>query len=595
MIVWLKDRTPAAKPQESVVSDKPNESGRETFDQLVYAFLLLIVARAFLLEPFVIPTGSMAPTLYGRHKECYCESCDFNYQVGASQEVDGSGTYVNSGSRITLAACPNCRRPNSVKNAMAFSGDRVTVNKWVYTLGKPSRFDVFVFKFPEQAYRNYIKRLVGLPGESIAIRRGNLYLQTDEGEQILRKEQPRKRRAMTQLVHDNEYFSPELQAADWPARWNVFAAEEEAASIENARATDGTQTYEVAEGQTLRYTHWVPRFDDWRAIEGGGSINPSAQLITDYCAYNAYTGTGTTRSPASCRRFQSSSTPDANDIGVGDFWVPDIGFECDIAVNDQTTEVTLELVEGIYRYRCRIDCATGNAKLVSVNVQQDPNEERPMAMASTKIRAGQSHRVRFSNIDNELALWVDDVAIDFGNDAQYERTKLDDTLPTTADLSPAAVAVAGAPSLVSNLRMFRDVYYLPERNGPSRFDALRCELSQLLDDPDAYATAYATADASAKSVVVSSDANSYLAFGDNSPRSNDSRLWGETQSVPASHLVGKAFWIYWPHPIPYLNDGRGFPISSYYERGINGLKKLPDYPKRVVPFYPQFSRMTRIR
>jgi signal peptidase I len=86
---------------------------------------------------------------------------------------------------------------------------------------------------------------------------------------------------------------------------------------------------------------------------------------------------------------------------------------------------------------------------------------------------------------------------------------------------------------------------------------------------------------------------SYLALGDNSPRSSDSRFWGEDQqTVPEKNLVGKAFWIYWPHGIPFLNDGRGFEIVQH--TNTNG-KKTDDYPLYVAPFYPDLPRMKRIR
>ncbi len=91
----------------------------------------------------------------------------------------------------------------------------------------------------------------------------------------------------------------------------------------------------------------------------------------------------------------------------------------------------------------------------------------------------------------------------------------------------------------------------------------------------------------------------YLALGDNSPRSSDSRLWSTQQTVPRDYLVGKAFYTYWPHGVPFLNDGHGYPIwwhKAYYV-GPQGemISTAKDYPKYTVPFYPQVDRMRRIR
>ena len=52
------------------------------------ALILALVVRGFEAQAFVIPTGSMAPTLMGRHKEIACPQCGFVYAVNASEEVE---------------------------------------------------------------------------------------------------------------------------------------------------------------------------------------------------------------------------------------------------------------------------------------------------------------------------------------------------------------------------------------------------------------------------------------------------------------------------------------------------------------------------
>ena len=91
----------------------------------------------------------------------------------------------------------------------------------------------------------------------------------------------------------------------------------------------------------------------------------------------------------------------------------------------------------------------------------------------------------------------------------------------------------------------------------------------------------------------------YLALGDNSPRSSDSRLWrSDLQTVPRDYLVGKAFFIYWPHGVPFLNGGQGFevwPHSVERPHLESGQSQVSDYPRFTAPFYPQITRMRRIR
>ena len=54
------------------------------------------------------------------------------------------------------------------------NGDRMIVNKIGYTIGKPDRFDIVVFHAPEQ--KDYIKRVIGLPGDEVEYRDDVLYI-----------------------------------------------------------------------------------------------------------------------------------------------------------------------------------------------------------------------------------------------------------------------------------------------------------------------------------------------------------------------------------------------------------------------------------
>src|SRR6516165_7167333 len=64
------------------------EGHRDTVEAIVVAFILALVVRGFEAQAFVIPTGSMAPTLMGRHKEIACPQCGYVYAVNSSEEVE---------------------------------------------------------------------------------------------------------------------------------------------------------------------------------------------------------------------------------------------------------------------------------------------------------------------------------------------------------------------------------------------------------------------------------------------------------------------------------------------------------------------------
>lgn len=55
-------------------------------------------------------------------------------------------------------------------------GQFLLINKLAYKLGEPERGDVIVFRYPRDPSRDFIKRVIGLPGETIEIRNGQVYV-----------------------------------------------------------------------------------------------------------------------------------------------------------------------------------------------------------------------------------------------------------------------------------------------------------------------------------------------------------------------------------------------------------------------------------
>lgn len=598
----------AASPEPSAKKKKDKErrpeSWRDTFEQIVLAFVLALVFRTFEAEAFVIPTGSMAPTLYGRNKEMNCVQCGYQIVVGASAEVTKDGGYLIPGRRIEGALCPNCRYPNrEMEHARVFNGDRILVNKFPYELGDPDRWDVFVFKYPEKPETNYIKRLVGLPGETIHISGGDLYLVDPQGgERILRKP-PHKQRVLQIPVYEHDYVAPALEAAGWPLRFGAvrLAAGEtgEPAWVDDPggwthdpahRRYALTAEASAAGPRWLRYRHFTPTPADWAEIEAGRPGRPIARLIGDFCGYNAVWG----RDPQGFHGEIEWRSPQA--VETGAFWVGDLTFSCDVTIDalDAGGELVLELCEGAWWHRCHIDLASGRARLVEINTQLDPDEERELATAATPLHGPGTHEASFANVDDRLCLWIDGALIEFGSGAELIRPRTSlRRRPQWSDLAPVGVAASRAAVRLDHLRVTRDVYY---RSKSGNFDMDGGPLADAMHDPEAWYRHYvqhSTANELLDEMELRVGPDAYLALGDNSPRSSDSRYWREGyQTVPRSHLVGKAFWIYWPHGVPFLNDGKGYGIVNH--RRIDGQKEV-DYPLYVFPFYPDIPRMKRIR
>lgn len=146
----------------------------DTIETVLTALILAFIFRAFLVEAFIIPTGSMAPTLLGDHRSYVCPSCGTPYVVGATSDAAADARALDG-----PPTCPNCHRPADGAAPGVKAGDRILVHKWPFELGDwlgPQRWDVIVFRDPADPATNYIKRLVALPGDSIEIVDGDIYI-----------------------------------------------------------------------------------------------------------------------------------------------------------------------------------------------------------------------------------------------------------------------------------------------------------------------------------------------------------------------------------------------------------------------------------
>jgi signal peptidase I len=642
---------PASKPP-AIVGPSPSTAHaiRETVESIVIAFVLAFLFRTFEAEAFVIPTGSMAPTLMGRHKDVYCPKCGHRFTVSASEEesedLDAVRTEIITlerrlqalrsdpisnraaiqqiqraleidynrvppGADVLGGVCPVCRytmpmrpdfpdslpkdvAPGSVVDEPSYNGDRILVNKYIYTVSDPQRWDVVVFKFPGNAEVNYIKRLVGRPGEHLRIYQGDLFIGSDGATQpsdfkIARKP-PDKILAMRQLVHDTNYDPSELYKAGFPLRWKSDKPEADggwkADTKPDARDLDERYAVEAKgdEPTWLRYHHVIPDYDIWheladleahaqgqsKQVEFSDAERATfrPQLITDFNAYN----TRITRGQA-MQSQELRVSPDK----LGVHWVGDLMIEADVDVAASEGQLLLDLVKGGKHFGCAIDLTTGKAKM-SIDGVPDFSPT-----ADTNVSAPGRYRLALSNFDEQLLLWVNGSVVPFAGGTEYDAEKVfgdrQSILPKTSeadpgDLAPAGIGAKGAKLTVSRLQMWRDIYYIAD----SWQDLQRSNLNLITDlegvdprtifamprDPglwDLYSKR--------RSEDFSLAANQYFVMGDNSPESSDARLWcgggNPSRGRPGGSylerqlLIGKALCVYWPHswnripgtPIPF--------------------------------------------
>ncbi|AGA26244.1 signal peptidase I [Singulisphaera acidiphila] len=577
-----------AKPKEA-----KKEGHRETIEAIVVAMILALLVRGFEAEAFVIPTGSMAPTLMGRHKEVTCPQCKFVYSVNASGEEGGGGQPLGiggfrfrgnaegrPGSRVVAGTCVNCRFHADLTGEPTFNGDRILVMKFNYDMpflpgaSVPERWDVVVFRYPEEPEVSYIKRLVGLPGENLRIWHGNIYIKRSGQKDYEIARKPLKhQRAMAMMVYDDRHRAAAMwNKPEW-LRWTSTTPTTWKEGVTGSYSI-AAKPGEVAE---LRYRNLVPDPEQWEAILNEQELprKPRPTLITDFYSYNTN---------------QSSNfrSDDSGALAHPD-WVGDLSLSARLDVKEAKGIVQFELVEGGVINRAEIDLAEGTVNLVHNG--KPLNEGR----ATVAVGVG-SHDIHFANFDNRLSLVVDGKPI-FGDGLAYEDNLETPVLPTVADLAPAAVRAEGASVGVSDLVLKRDIYYTLTPGHPD-YDSFwdddhiprtTVELFDNLANPSRFAF---LANLPPKDYQIGEDR--FLMLGDNSPMSRDSRGWNNDDrrrlsipidepgagwdtsdraswEVPRNLLTGKAFFVYWPHGKPFgpdirLNPDFRIPFRPYLER-----------------------------
>jgi signal peptidase I len=471
---------------------------RETLESLAVAFILALMFKAFIAEAFIIPTGSMAPTLMGAHKDIVCEDCGFPYQCGASSEYTDVG--AQSGRWVFGTICPLCRKPQVLDlinnaNHRTFTGDRILVSKLAYVFSKPERWQVFVFKYAEDARLNYIKRCLGTPNETIQISHGDVYFSTERPARTfeIARKPPHVIQAMLQPLADTRYPAKSLLEAKVPDAWQP--------SSDSARdwriGYDGNQWLAKVQGvpagelAMIRYRHRVLDPGQWESIRTRQQLpqpiaSDSYRLITDFTAYNAgisfasrigsipvnYEEIAQSELNKAMRSGQASNHHLEND---GLHWTGDLSGQWEITTEPATESLRLLAVEAGVEHRCDIDLQTGTATATLVvdgkplsAFEDGKGGWLDSIQAQTSVRAGAKHRLQWANVDDSLTLWVNGVPVAWGNQGRFSigaaipnflhapRTGPTDPL----DAAPLGIGVQGGGCTISHASVARDIYYI---------------------------------------------------------------------------------------------------------------------------------------
>jgi signal peptidase I len=333
--------------------EKTPHRWRENVEALTMAIVVALLFKYFVLEISKIPSGSMQPTLMGSPE------------------------------------------------AQVF--DRTLVDKLVYRMRDPERFEIVVFKHPLERSRVMVKRLVGMPGEDLRIQHGDLWTRPDEREpwRILRR-------------------PPAVQAAMWRA---------------------------------LRPD---PRGREWNVVRGKGwLVEPDALRARGDGAARFRESSGPIRNdpldgypPALLGELAPHYRP------AGTHTVGDLRLTGELTALAGTTAVAFELTEGQRLYELVLPGPAAPADATArIRVRDSKaGTERVENGSPVRLEAGETVDFAVENLDDRLALELDGELL--------VATEIEPSERQDASLT---VTVTGAGADLEELEVARDIYYLPAR------------------------------------------------------------------------------------------------------------------------------------
>jgi len=533
-------------------AEKPSQGAqiKETIISVVIAFVMAFVFRAFVIEPFIIPTGSMAPTLMGAHVHIKSPETGMDWPIDAPFKVGPPGAQVpapiQGGPNLPLIVHdPMTTEELRIdKGLPTQAGDRILVFKYLFGIYDPHRWDVVVFKAPHDPGVNYIKRLIALPGEQLAIVDGDIFTRTPApaetlaagqsawtlpGWTIQRKTDERVQRTAWQTVFSSEYqplntirrhdgkpfASPWLAGGGAAGGWSI----------------EGKRSYE--------YSGSAPTALVWDA---------QTYPITDSYPYNEVLARGTP------------------------FPVSDIAIAAGIEPKAAALGLSAVLRTRGHEFRADIRGRDITLKMAPLPAESgEPTAWTTLATGAldADLSPGRIVNLEFWHVDQSLQLWADGRLILRG---AYDWTP-EQRLRFTTGMSVADVLAKDAHG--GNVLSVPSLYPKPqirwELTGPAVMHRVSLK-RDLFYQPANPALPHAPPRAAHPLTTMTLSPDQFFVCGDNSPASLDARLWPPPEDwvaqidptagvVTRSLMIGRAFYVYFPS---LISGERGlFPVPDF--------------------------------
>ena len=414
--------------------------------------------------------GSMAPHFLGDHFEVQCKGC--------SSEVVAD---FEQSQKSQALICPFCGTSNPVSDCRRRPSDRVKIELDSESI---SRWDVVAFELLSAHQAGIeeagIKRVVGLPGETIEIREGNLWLNGN----LIRKTIDQQKRTRV-LIHDSRKTNFE------------------------------TALWQPVDSQGLRLEGAGHRFEEGRFKFDSQNENSMMRWF-EFCNQRNYE-----------HKLDEKEASDQAGDQAGDQAVWAWPIEDSYGYNQslwRNLNVVDEIFVSLKLATASISCVGwkyGNGGTYEIQVDFEDRaltllKHRQAGQISTELFKLPDRALRTPEVEIEFST-IDGLAVVLIAGVEVARFELESPAKNSSEAKRAssplqigiafgATAVAGEDPL-SRVRVWRDIYYLP-------------------------------ADEAAESQTLGGSPDGYLLLGDNQPISIDSRHWPQA-GVPREQLIGK--------------------------------------------------------